>query len=91
MSTKIKSVITFKMGIIFEDWIKFFDSKQSDVRHYLFDIKALFRGLSKAEPKKVICIHQAPEGYIQKFVQETGDWMKSHKVYFTFMKESSWI
>ena len=91
MSIKIKTVITFKIESILEDWVKIFDSKQSDVVNYVFDIKALFRGFSKSEPKKVICIYQAPEGYIQKFVQETSELIKSHKVYFTFMKESSWI
>ena len=41
--------------------------------------------------KKVIRIHQAPEGNIQKFVQENSEWIKSYKVDFSSMEESSWI
>ena len=91
MSTKIKTLIIFKIESIFEEWVKIFDSKQSVPGHYEFDIKALSRGFSKAEPKEVICIYQALDGYIQKFVQETSEWIKNHKFYFTSMKESSWI
>ena len=36
-------------------------------------------------------IHQAKEGNIQKFVQANSEWIKSHKVDFSSMEESSWI
>ena len=65
--------------------LKIFDSKEADLRHSEFDIKPLFRGFSKDDPKKVICIHQAPEGNIQKFVQANSEWIKSHKVDFSSM------
>ena len=91
MPTNIATVITFKIESTFEEWAKIIDSKESDVRHSEFDIKPLFRGFSKADPKKVICIHQAPEGNIQKFVQANSEWIKSHKVDFSSMEESSWI
>ena len=71
--------------------VKIFDSKEADLRHSEFDIKPLFRGFSKDDPKKVICIHQAPQGNIQKFVQANSEWIKSHKVDFKSMEESSWI
>ena len=71
--------------------VKIFDSKEADLRHSEFDIKPLFRGFSKDDPKKVICIHQAPKGNIQKFVQANSEWIKIHKVDFSSMKESSWI
>ena len=70
---------------------KIFDSKEEDLRHYEFDITTLFRGFSKDGPKKVICIKQAQEGNIQKFVQANSEWIKSHKVDFSIMEESSWI
>ena len=71
--------------------VKIFDSKEADLRHSEFDIKPLFRGFSKDDPKKLICINQAPEGNIQKFVQANSEWIKSHKVDFSSMEESSWI
>ena len=91
MSRKITTVISFRIESTFEEWVKIFDSKEADLRHSEFDIKPLFRGFSKDDPKKVICIHQAPEGNIQKFVQANSDWIKSHKVDFSSMEESSWI
>ena len=41
--------------------------------------------------KKEICINPAPDGNIQKLVQENSEWIKSHKVDFSSMEESSWI
>jgi len=92
MSRKIKTVISFKIERKFEEWVKIFDCKEADLRHSEFDIKPLLRGFSKEDdPKKVIRIHQAPEGNNQKFVQENSEWIKSYKVDFSSMEESSWI
>ena len=66
MSREITKLISFKIESLFEEWEKIFDSKEADLRHSKFDIKPLFRGFSKDDPKKVICIHQAPERNIQK-------------------------
>ena len=52
MSRKITTVISFKIGSTFEEWVKIFDSKEADLRHSEFDIKPLFRGFSKDDPKK---------------------------------------
>lgn len=49
-----------------------------------------FRGVSKEDPQKVIVIHQAPEGNVQKFVEANGDWMATHRVDLSTMEESSW-
>ncbi len=91
MSSKIKKVISLKIESTFEEWGKIFYSKEADIRHSEFNIKPLFRGFSKDYPKKVIFIHQAPEANIQKFVQANSEWIKSHKVDFSTMQESSWI
>ncbi len=91
MSRKIKTLISFKIESLLEEWVKIFDSKEADLRHSEFDIKPLFRELSKDDPKKVICIHQAPDVSIQRFVQANSEWIKSHKVDFSSMEESSWI
>jgi len=91
MSRKITTVISFKIESKFEEWVKIFDSKEADLRHSEFDIKPLFRGVSKEDPQRIIVIHQAPEGNVQKFVKANIKWIKSHKVDFSSMEESSWI
>ncbi|ABV50935.1 Hypothetical protein P9215_13201 [Prochlorococcus marinus str. MIT 9215] len=91
MTRKITTLISFNIETKFEEWIKIFDSKESDLRHSEFDIKTLFRGLSKDDPKKFICINQATEANIQKFVKANSKWIKIHKVNFSYMEESSWI
>ena len=65
-------------------------SAEADKRHSEFDIKPLFRGVSKEDPQKIIVIHQAPEGNVQKFVEANGDWMATHRVDLSTMEESSW-
>ena len=61
MSKKITTLISFKVESKFAKWVKIFDSIQEDIRHSEFDVKPLFRGFSKDDPKKVICMHQALE------------------------------
>ena len=91
MCTKITTVISFEIQSKFEEWVKIFDSKEADLRYSEFEIKPIFRGFIKDDPNKVICIHQAPEGNMQKFFQANSEWIKSHKVDFLSMAESSWI
>ncbi|EEE39657.1 conserved hypothetical protein [Prochlorococcus marinus str. MIT 9202] len=91
LSRKITILISFNIETKFEEWIKIFDSKESDLIHSEFDIKALFRGLSKDDPKKVICINQSPEGNIQKLFKANSKCIKIHKINFSYMEESSWI
>ena len=90
MSRKITTVISFKIENKFEESVKIFDSKAADRRLSEFDIKTLFGGLSK-DFLKNIGIHQAVEGNIQKFFQTNIEWIKSHKVDFSTMEESSLI
>ena len=91
MSRKITTLISSKIESKFEEWVKIFDSKEADLRYSEFEIKPLLRGFSKDNPKKVICIHQAPVGNIQKFVQANSAWVKSHKIDFSSVEELSWI
>ncbi len=91
MSREKTTVISFKIENTFEEWVKIFDSKEADLRHSEFDIEPLFRGFSKDDPKKVIYIKEAPEGNIQNFFQANSERIKSHKVDFSSMEESSWI
>ena len=86
----ITTVFTFNIEISFDEWLIFFDSEDSYKRLSEFDIKPLYRGQNKKDPQKVIVIHQAPEGNVQKFVEANGDWMATHRVDLSTMEESSW-
>ena len=59
MSCSVTSVFTFKIESTFDEWAAIFDSAEADKRHSEFDIKPLFRGVSKEDPQKIIVIHQA--------------------------------
>ena len=54
-------------------------------------IKPLFRGLSKHDPHKVIVIHKASVGNLQKFLKANSAWMAIHKVNLYTRKKSYWI
>ena len=79
MSREIPPSISFKIEGKIEEWVKIFEIKESDIRNLEFDIKTLFSGFSKDYPKKFICLNQAPEGNIKKFVQGNSKWIKIHK------------
>ena len=91
MTRKITTVLTFRIESTFEEWSTIFDSEEAERRHSEFDIKPIFRGVSKDDPNKVIVMLQAPEGNIQKFVQANSKWIESHTVNFSTMEESTWI
>ena len=91
MSRKIIIVISFKIESIFTKWEKIFDNKEVDLIHFEFDIKPLFRGFSKDDPKKVFRTHKDLEGNLQKFVLSNSEWIKIHKVDFLTMEELNWI
>ena len=67
MSFSVTSVFTFKIESTFDEWAAIFDSEEADKRHSEFNIKPLFRGVSKEDPQKIIVIHQAPQGNVQKY------------------------
>lgn len=91
MSNLITPVFIFKIGLFFNEWVATFDSEEADRRHSGYDVKPLFRGVRKEEPQKVIIIHLAPEGNMRKFIEANGDWMITHEVDISTMKESAWI
>ena len=91
MSTDITTLISLKIKSTFEEWVKIFDSKVTDLIHSEFHTKPLFRGFSKDDPKKVICIDQSPEVSIQKFVKANIEWISSQKLDFSTMEETSLI
>ena len=84
-------MISFKIENKLEQSVKIFDCRGANPRLSEFDIKPLFGGLSLDFPKNNNGIHQSPEGNIQKFFQTNIEWIKSHKVDFSTMEESSLI
>ena len=90
MSCSVTSVFTFKIESTFDEWVAIFDSKEADKRHAEFDIKPLYRGVSKQDPQKIIVIQQAPEDNVQKFVEPNGEWMATHRVDLSTMNKTSW-
>ena len=90
MSCSVTSVFTFKIESTFDEWVAIFDSKEAEKRHAKYNIKPLYRGVSKEDPQKVIVIHQAPEGNVQKFIEANGDWMATHRVDLSTINETSW-
>tara|TARA_Y100000589_G_scaffold122755_1_gene117173 strand:+ start:2855 stop:3139 length:285 start_codon:yes stop_codon:yes gene_type:complete len=59
------SVFTFKISNTFEEWLKIFDSKETNEFHDSKGIKAIYRGKSITDPQEVIVIHQAKEGIVK--------------------------
>ena len=55
MSCSVTSMFTFKIESTFDEWAAIFDSAEADKRHSEFDIKPLFRGVSKEDQKKNNC------------------------------------
>ena len=85
------TVFTFKIEIAFKEWLAFFDSKDSYKRLSEFNIKPIYRGQSKKDPKKVIVIHQGPEGNMQKFFEKYGSWIATHGVKISTIEVSDWL
>ena len=90
MAINITTVFIFKINSTFDEWLEFFDSKDSDKRLSEFNIKPLFRGQSIQDPQKVIVIHQAPKGNMQKFFEVHGSWIASHGVNISTIEVSDW-
>ena len=85
------SIFTFEIESTFNEWLAFFDSKDSGKRLAEYDIKPLFRGQCKNDPKKVIVIHQAQEGKIQGFFEKHGSWIATHGVKISTIEVSEWL
>ncbi len=54
MGKRLTTVFTFKIKSTFDQWLEFFDSKESGERLSEFDIKPLYRGQSKQDPQKLL-------------------------------------
>ena len=81
------SITTFKIKVPFEDWASGFDSQESDKMHKMNRIKPIFRGVNIKDPKKVVVIHQAEAGLVEKLlstnkkvIESKGHIMKTTKI-----------
>ncbi len=72
------TIITFEVNNSFEDWVKIFDGPEAVEMHAEFDIHPIYRGFQKEDPRKVVVIHQAEAGQIEKFVAKNGEKFISH-------------
>ena len=91
MAINITTVFTFTIEKTYDQWVAFFDSEDSNKKLSEFDINPVFRGKSLSNPKKVIVIHQAPEGNIQKFFEKYGSWIATHGVKISTIEVSDWL
>ena len=87
----VTTVFTFNIDISFDEWLAFFDSEDSNKRLSEFNIEPLYRGQSKKDPQKVIVIHQAPEGNMQKFFRKNGSWIATHGIKVSTIEVSDWV
>ena len=67
MSRKITAEIAFKIESSFYESANKFDSNALNIRNSEFDIKMLFKGFSKDDPQKLICIQQVFMGKYTKY------------------------
>ena len=91
MSSVITSVFTFKVKSTFDEWATIFDSEEAKKRHREFNIQPLYRGCNRDNSQEIIVIHQHPEGNIEKFIDKNGEWMASHQVDLSTMKQTAWF
>ena len=90
MSLNSLTVFTFTISNTFEEWSTFFDSKDSIQKLKEFNIKPIFRGKNKEDSQKVIVIHQAPDGNLQKFFEKYGSWIATHGINVSSIEVSVW-
>ncbi len=84
------TIVTFKLNGTFAEWSAIFDSDEASKRHAKYGIKPLYRGVNKADSKKVIVIHQHQERDLDKFLAANGDWISTHNVDMTSFDKSIW-
>ena len=91
MAINLTTVFTFKIRCTFDEWLEYFDSIEASEKLSEFGIKPIYRGKSKEDHQKVIVIHEAPEGNMQKFFETHGSWIATHGVNVSTIEVSDWI
>ena len=76
MSSKITTVISFKIKGRFKEWVKIFDIKEVNLRESKFDIKPLFRGFSKDDPKKLFVHMRLKRGIFESLFKQIVNGLK---------------
>ena len=67
------TIFTFKISVPFEEWAKGFDSPDVCALHKANAVTPLYRGVSKDDPELVVVIHQAEEGIVKAFFEESRE------------------
>ena len=87
----VTTVISLKINVPFGEWVTGFDRARCAERPAEFGIKPLSRGVSKDDRRKIVVIHQAPEGAADAFIQKYGEWISSHGVDLTTAEVREWL
>ena len=84
------TIVTFRINGSFSEWCQIFDSEEATKRHAEFCINPIYRGVSLDDPKKVVVIHQAESGNVEKFIEANGDWIATHNVDLSSFNKTTW-
>ena len=85
------TVITFEVNNSFDEWVKIFDGPEAIEMHAEFEIHPIYRGCEKGNRQKVVVIHQAEVGQIEKFVAKNGEKFISHGLIPQTIKTSTFV
>jgi len=87
------TVFIFKISNTFEEWVKIFDSEETDQFHKSFGISPFYRGKSLTDPQQVIVIHQAEEGVAKHIFSdpETIKKIEAGGHIYSTTKITSWL
>ena len=87
------TIFKFKISNTYEEWLKYFESIETNEFHKSFGINPIYRGKSVADPQEVIVIHQAEEGVVKHIFSDPQTIRKieeSGHIYST-TKTTSWV
>ena len=70
MSYSVTSVFTFKIESTFDEWVAIFDSEEAEKRHAEYDIKPLYRGVSKEDSQKVRLFIRLPKVMFRSLLKQ---------------------
>ncbi len=81
--------ITFDINKTFGEWVKGFDNEFKS--NQAEEIKLIFRGVSKENPKKVIAIFQARSNVLKSFISNKGSMNNKYKGIFNITNIKTYL
>ena len=85
------SIVTFRINVPFDNWLKSFESSDARNMHRINKIKPIFKGFSETDPSQVIVIHQAKPGVIKKLISDNSDVIKASGHLIRTTRISNWL